>query len=135
MASERRQFRCRQVAHHHCQGSGIKTIIFVRRPELVPELQAIGGDLVDAGEDVTLDKIRAAVGNGRMRLAIDGVAGKSRVTASLLSPMGPSWSIRTWAEGFVAGPAEKCFSISCIAMTLHVLLATGHLSMPESLDA
>jgi hypothetical protein len=34
--------------------------------------------LVD--EDGALDKIRAAVGNGRVQLAIDGVAGKSGVT-------------------------------------------------------
>jgi NADPH:quinone reductase-like Zn-dependent oxidoreductase len=54
---------------------GIKTINLVRRPELIPELQAIGGDLVV--EDGALDKIRAAVGNGRVPLAIDGVAGKS----------------------------------------------------------
>ncbi len=54
---------------------GIKTINLVRRPELIPELQAIGGDLVV--EDGALDKIRAAVGNGRGPLAIDGVAGKS----------------------------------------------------------
>jgi NADPH:quinone reductase-like Zn-dependent oxidoreductase len=56
---------------------GIKTINLVRRPELIPELQAIGGDLVVVDEDGALDKIRAAVGNGRVPLAIDGVAGKS----------------------------------------------------------
>jgi NADPH:quinone reductase-like Zn-dependent oxidoreductase len=68
---------------------GIKTINFVRRPELVPELQAIGGDLVVARADITLDAIRAAVGDGRVQLAIDGVAGKSSaVIASMLSPHG-----------------------------------------------
>ena len=68
---------------------GIKTINLVRRPELVPELQALGGDLVVAGEDVTPDEIRAAVRNGRVQLAIDGVAGKSGgVIASILSPNG-----------------------------------------------
>jgi NADPH:quinone reductase-like Zn-dependent oxidoreductase len=56
---------------------GIKTINLVRCPELIPELQAIGGDLVVVDEDGALDKIRAAVGNGRVPLAIDGVAGKS----------------------------------------------------------
>src|SRR6266852_288691 len=56
---------------------GTKTINLVRRPELIPELQAIGGDLVVVDEDGALDKIRAAVGNGRVPLAIDGVAGKS----------------------------------------------------------
>ena len=56
---------------------GIKTINLVRRPELIPELQAIGGDLVVVDEDGAPDKIRAAVGNGRVPLATDGVAGKS----------------------------------------------------------
>ena len=56
---------------------GMKTINLVRRPELIPELQAVGGDLVVVDEDGALDKIRAAVGNGRVPLAIDGVAGKS----------------------------------------------------------
>ena len=56
---------------------GIKTINLVRRLELIPELQAIGGDLVVVDEDGALDKIREAVGNGRVPLAIDGVAGKS----------------------------------------------------------
>ena len=37
---------------------GIKTINLVRRPELIPELQAIGGDLVVVDEDGALDKIR-----------------------------------------------------------------------------
>jgi NADPH:quinone reductase-like Zn-dependent oxidoreductase len=59
---------------------GVKTINFVRRPELIPELQAIGGDLVVVDEDGALDKIRAAIGTGRVPLAIDGVAGKSSET-------------------------------------------------------
>jgi NADPH:quinone reductase-like Zn-dependent oxidoreductase len=68
---------------------GLKTINLVRRPELVPELQAIGGDLVVVGEDVTLEKIQTAVGNGRVQLAIDGVAGKSSaLIASMLSGHG-----------------------------------------------
>ena len=68
---------------------GIKTINLVRRPELIPELQAVGGDLVVVDEDGALDKIRAAVGNGRVPLAIDGVAGRSSaMIASALSGHG-----------------------------------------------
>src|SRR5882724_11408421 len=40
---------------------GIRTINFVRRPELIPELEAIGGDLVAVDEDGALDRIRARV--------------------------------------------------------------------------
>lgn len=68
---------------------GIKTINLVRHPELVPELQAIGGNLVVIDEKGALDKIQAAVGNGRVQLAIDGVASKSSsVIASALSAHG-----------------------------------------------
>jgi NADPH:quinone reductase-like Zn-dependent oxidoreductase len=68
---------------------GIKTISLVRRPELIAELKAIGGDFVVVDENGALDKIRAAVGNGRVPLAIDGVAGKSSATiASALSEHG-----------------------------------------------
>ena len=68
---------------------GLKTINLVRRPELIPELQAIGGDLVIVDEDGALDKIRAAIGNGRVPLAIDGVAGKTSATiAGVLSEFG-----------------------------------------------
>src|SRR6201993_775249 len=61
---------------------GLKTINLVRRPELVPELQAIGGDLVVVDEEGALDRIRAAIGTGRVPLAIDGVAGKSAAAFS-----------------------------------------------------
>ena len=68
---------------------GIKTINLVRRPELIPELQAIGGDLMVVDEDGALDRIRAAIGTGRVPLAVDGVAGKSSATiAAALSEHG-----------------------------------------------
>jgi NADPH:quinone reductase-like Zn-dependent oxidoreductase len=50
---------------------GLKTINLVRRHELIPELQARGGDLVIVDEDGALDKIRAAIGNGRVPLVIE----------------------------------------------------------------
>ena len=68
---------------------GLKTINVVRRPELLPELHAIGGDLVVAEEDDALDKMRAAAGNDRVQLAIDGVSGKSSaLIASALTAHG-----------------------------------------------
>ena len=68
---------------------GLKTINLVRRPELIQELQAIGGDLVVVDEDGVLDKIKTAVGDSRVQLAIDGVSGNSSATvASALSAHG-----------------------------------------------
>src|SRR5436305_6866701 len=56
---------------------GLKTLNFVRRPELVPELQAAGGDLVIVDQSGALDKIRATIGDARVPLGIDGVEGKA----------------------------------------------------------
>jgi NADPH:quinone reductase-like Zn-dependent oxidoreductase len=68
---------------------GLKTINVVRRPELIPELEAIGGDLVVVDEDDAIDKIQATVGNDRVQLAIDGVSGKSSaLIASALTAHG-----------------------------------------------
>jgi NADPH:quinone reductase-like Zn-dependent oxidoreductase len=70
---------------------GLKTINFVRRPELVPELRAVGvgGDLVIVDQSVALDKIRATIGDARVPLGIDGVAGKASATiAGVLSQSG-----------------------------------------------
>jgi NADPH:quinone reductase-like Zn-dependent oxidoreductase len=68
---------------------GLKTINLVRRPELISELQAIGGDLVIVDDDGAVERIRAAIGNDRVPLAVDGVSGKSSATiAGVLSEFG-----------------------------------------------
>src|SRR3989442_656842 len=68
---------------------GLKTLNFVRRPELVPELQAVGGDLVIVDQSGALDKIRATIGDARVPLGIDGVAGEASATiAGVLSESG-----------------------------------------------
>src|SRR3989475_6235394 len=69
---------------------GLKTVNFVRRPELVPELQAVGGDLVIVDQSGAIDKIRATIGGVRVPLGIDGVAGRASATiAGVLSKSGP----------------------------------------------
>ena len=68
---------------------GIRTINFVRRPELIPELEAAGGDLVLVDDNGAGDKIRARVDGARVPLGIDGVAGRASATiGSLLSESG-----------------------------------------------
>jgi NADPH:quinone reductase-like Zn-dependent oxidoreductase len=68
---------------------GLKTVNIVRRPELVPELQAIGGDVVVVDSPDVSEKIKAAVGLAELRLALDGVSGPATgVLASTLSPHG-----------------------------------------------
>jgi NADPH:quinone reductase-like Zn-dependent oxidoreductase len=68
---------------------GLKTVDIVRRPELVPELQAIGGDVVLVDSPDTAKEIKAAVGQGEIHLALDGVSGPATgVLASTLSSHG-----------------------------------------------
>ena len=78
---------------------GLKTINFVRRLELVPELQAVGGDLVIVDQSGALDKIRATIGDARVPLGIDGVAGKASATAEVTQPV-PEHRV-------ASGPASK----------------------------
>ena len=68
---------------------GLKTVNIVRRPELVPELKAIGGDVVVVDSPDVSKEIKAAVGQADLRLALDGVSGPATgVLASTLSPHG-----------------------------------------------
>ena len=68
---------------------GLKTVNIVRRPELVDELNAIGGDVVVVDSPDVSERIKAAVGQAELRLALDGVSGPATgVLASTLSPSG-----------------------------------------------
>ena len=68
---------------------GLKTVNIVRRQELVPELKAIGGDVVVVDSPDVSKAIKAAVGQADLRLALDGVSGPATgVLASTLSPHG-----------------------------------------------
>ena len=67
---------------------GLKTVNIVRRPELVPELEAIGGDVVVVESSDVSERIKAAV-HAELRLALDGVSGPATgVLAATLSPRG-----------------------------------------------
>jgi len=59
---------------------GFKTINMVRRPELIDELKALGGDLVIVDTPEGLNLVKAALGTAAPRLAIDGVGGPSAAT-------------------------------------------------------
>ena len=68
---------------------GLKTVNIVRRKELVPELQALGADVVVVDSRDVTKEIKAAVGQAEIRLALDGVSGPaSGVLASTLSQHG-----------------------------------------------
>ena len=68
---------------------GFKAVNIVRRPELVAELKAIGGDVVVVDSPNVSKEIKEAVGQAELRLALDGVSGPATgVLASTLSPHG-----------------------------------------------
>src|ERR1700683_3411916 len=68
---------------------GLKTVNIVRRPELVPELKAIGGDVVVVDSPDVSKEIKTSVAQAELRLALDGVSGPATgVLASTLSPTG-----------------------------------------------
>ena len=79
---------------------GLKTVNIVRRPELMAELEAIGGDVVVVNSPDVPDRIKAAVGQAELRLALDGVSGPATgVLAATLSPHGTLVSFAAMSEG------------------------------------
>ncbi len=54
---------------------GIKTVNVVRRPELVDELKALGGDIVLVDGDDLSDRVLQATGGVRAKLGVDAVNG------------------------------------------------------------
>ncbi len=78
---------------------GFKTVNIVRRPELVAELKAIGGDVVVVDSPDVSKEIKTAVGHAEFRLALDGVSGPATgVLAATLSPHGTlvSYAAMSW---------------------------------------
>jgi NADPH:quinone reductase-like Zn-dependent oxidoreductase len=79
---------------------GLKTVNIVRRPGLVAELEAIGGDVVVVDSPDVSDRIKAAVGQAELRLALDGVSGPATgLLAATLSPRGTLVSFAAMSEG------------------------------------
>jgi NADPH:quinone reductase-like Zn-dependent oxidoreductase len=88
----------------------LRTINLVRRPELVAELKAAGGDivLVDSVSNAAANAAAAAaiVGAGKVRLAIDGVLGDA--TARLVDYLASGSSLVAYAmmSGAETAPAD-----------------------------
>lgn len=58
-----------------CRRWGLRSVNVVRRAELLPGLAAIGGDLNLVDGDDLHERVHAGLGAGRLRLAIDAIAG------------------------------------------------------------
>lgn len=90
---------------------GIKTINIVRREELVAELKAAGGDVVLVEGDDIAARVRAAIGDGKVKLGFDGVAGPATgVVASILDPAATLVCYGAMSNGAaVINPADVVF--------------------------
>src|SRR6202790_1422713 len=90
---------------------GLKTVNIVRRPELVAELEAIGADVVVVDSPDVPDRIKAAVGQAELRLALDGVSGPATgALAATLSPRGTLVSYAAMSLGLMSiSPMDVIF--------------------------
>src|SRR5208282_6925842 len=128
---------------------GLKTVNIVRRPELVAELEAIGGDLVVVDSPDVAERIKATVGHAELRLALDGVSGPATgVLAATLSPRGTliSFAAMSWGpmsispldvifkpvtmRGFFLGHPEFAAKIAPAVVQAANMIASGRLHIP-----
>ena len=128
---------------------GLKTVNIVRRPELVPELEAIGGDLVLVDSPDVSKRIRTAVGQAELRLALDGVSGPATgVLAATLSSRGTLVSFAAMSSnpmsispldvifkpvtvrGFFMGHPEFAAKLAPAAAQAAEMIASGRMQIP-----
>src|SRR3984893_3239923 len=128
---------------------GLKTVNIVRRPELVAELEAMGGDVVIVDSPDVPERIKAAVGQAELRLALDGVSGPATgVLAATLSPRGMLVSFAAMSEtpmsinpldfifkpltmrGFWLGHPEVAAKIAPAIAQAAAMIASGRVHIP-----
>ncbi|MGH8091951.1 MAG: MDR family NADPH-dependent oxidoreductase [Chthoniobacterales bacterium] len=70
-----------------CRELGIRTVNVVRRPELIHELRAAGGDVVLLDNDELREAVAAATDGAPIRLALNAVGGESALRlAKIVAP-------------------------------------------------
>ena len=128
---------------------GLKTVNIVRRPELGGELKAIGGDVVVVDFPDVPERIKAAVGQSELRLALDGVSGPATgVLAATLSPRGTLVSFAAMSgspmsinpldvvfkpltvRGFWLGHPEFAAKIAPAIVQAAAMIAAGQVHIP-----
>jgi NADPH:quinone reductase-like Zn-dependent oxidoreductase len=128
---------------------GLKTVNIVRRPQLVAELEALGGDVVVVDSPDVPDRIKAAVDKAELRLALDGVSGPATgVLAATLSRRGTLVSFAAMSEsqmsinpldfifkpltmrGFWLGHPEIAAKIAPAVAQAAAMIASGRMYVP-----
>jgi NADPH:quinone reductase-like Zn-dependent oxidoreductase len=110
------------------KGRGIKTVNVVRRPELVAEMAALGGDIVLVDGPELPQQIAAATGNARIALALDGVGGPT--TQRLLDSIGLYGKVVLW--GRMSGLPSTIHSVPVLftGKSLHGFWIVNWLKLP-----
>src|ERR1700736_3841148 len=128
---------------------GLKTVSIVRRPELVAELKAIGGDVVVVDSPDVSERIKAAAGQAELHLALDGVSGPAAgVLAATLSPRGTLVSFAAMSggamsisppgvifqpltlRGFWLGHPESTAKLAPAVVQAATMIASGRVHIP-----
>ena len=78
-----------QIAHE----LGYKTVNVVRRPELIDELRAEGGDVVLVDGENLRDEVKSATGGAPIRLGFNSVGGDSALRVANVSRLAARWSL------------------------------------------
>ena len=104
---------------------GLGTINLVRRPELIDELKALGGDLVIVDGPEGVSQVKAALGTAAPRLAIDGVGGSG--AAALIDLLGRDGTLAAYAA-----LSKAPITVSALALIFKRISVRGFfLSDPE----
>jgi NADPH:quinone reductase-like Zn-dependent oxidoreductase len=88
------------------KGRGFRTVNFVRRREQVAEVEAAGGDIVLVDENNATERVHELIGEGAVRLALDGISGVA--TARLVSALSSGGSLVNYAQmsGDMSAPGD-----------------------------
>ena len=104
---------------------GFKTINLVRRPELIEELKALGGDVVILDTPAGVSLAKEALGTAAPRLALDGVGGPA--AATLIELLGRDGALVAYAA-----LSKAPIAISALALVFKRISVRGFfLSDPE----
>jgi len=78
------------------KGRGVRTVNVVHRPEFVPEIKSLGGDVVLVDGPDLAQQIAAATGGAPISLALDGVGGAT--TQRLIDAIGLYGKVVLWTQ-------------------------------------
>ena len=128
---------------------GLRTVSFVRRPELIDELKTAGADIVLLDDQSAIEDATRAIAGGAVKLAVDSVGG--RATSTLVQLLGDRGVLVAYAaaagrpleipalmligkhltvRGFFLGDFDHVSNVLPAQMEAAPLVASGALKVP-----